>query len=261
MSQVLKLTEISGAPETGLFHDLVEIDARVDAAEGEGIRERWLFGRRIVDEYGEGQLPHGLLDSLKEQTGKSHRELKRRVQFARLAPTEEKLGHAVTQFQSWHALVNHGLPSGLDPLLISETPEWETPQDLFDLLNAEFHFDLDVCATRGNAKCERYFTEADDGLVQEWRGVCWMNPPYGKTIDAWMEKAHESGDAGATVVCLVPARTDTSWWWDHARYGEVRFLQGRLKFGDAESGAPFPSAVVIFGRAPSVKWWEEWRKA
>jgi phage N-6-adenine-methyltransferase len=138
----------------------------------------------------------------------------------------------------------------------SESPEWETPQELFELLDAEFGFTLDVCATAGNAKCARFFTSEDDGLAQEWTGVCWMNPPYGREIAAWIAKAHESGDAGATVVCLVPARTDTDWFWDHARHAEVRLLHGRLRFGEASSGAPFPSAVVVFGRKPSVIWWD-----
>ena len=138
----------------------------------------------------------------------------------------------------------------------SATPEWSTPQDLFDQLNNEFGFELDVCATAENAKCARYFTEADDGLAQSWEGVCWMNPPYGQVIGDWVRKAWEAGQAGATVVCLVPARVDTGWWWDYARFGEVRFLRGRLKFGGGDTGAPFPSAVVIFGRRASVVWWE-----
>lgn len=137
-----------------------------------------------------------------------------------------------------------------------ETPEWETPQDLFDVLDAEFGFDLDVCATPQVAKCARYFTPADDGLAQEWSGVCWMNPPYGDEIPRWVAKAADAGRRGATVVCLVPARVDTGWWWDHCRYGEVRFLRGRLRFGGAQTGAPFPSAVVIFGRPTAVHWWE-----
>lgn len=143
----------------------------------------------------------------------------------------------------------------------SETPEWETPQNLFDLLDAEFGFTLDVCATAENAKCDAFYTEEDDGLAQRWTvasGACWMNPPYGREIAAWIAKAHQEGDAGATVVCLVPARTDTDWFWDHARHGEVRLLHGRLRFGEAASGAPFPSAVVIFGRPPCVRWWDEW---
>jgi hypothetical protein len=83
-----------------------------------------------------------------------------------------------------------------------------------------------------------------------------MNPPYGDAIARWVEKAYRSGQEGATVVCLVPARVDTGWWWNHCRYGEIRFLRGRLKFGGGENSAPFPSAVVIFGRPEAVIWWE-----
>ncbi len=138
----------------------------------------------------------------------------------------------------------------------SSTDQWSTPQDLYDLLDSEFGFDLDVCATADNAKCERFYGEEDDGLAQQWHGVCWMNPPYGDVIRDWMRKAYESAKDGATVVCLVPARVDTGWWWEYARFGEVRFLRGRLKFGGGETGAPFPSAVVVFPRTPDVVWWE-----
>ena len=144
----------------------------------------------------------------------------------------------------------------LAPLLSSKTDQWATPQDLFDELNAEFGFELDVCADESNAKCARFFTASDDGLAQEWSGTCWMNPPYGEVIGEWVAKAKASADAGATVVCLVPARVDTAWWWNNCRYGEIRFLKGRLKFGGAETSAPFPSAVVIFGRPERVVWWE-----
>lgn len=128
----------------------------------------------------------------------------------------------------------------------SATDLWATPQDFFDKLNTEFGFTLDVCANKDNAKCADYFTAEQDGLAQDWRGVCWMNPPYGRGIGAWMRKAHEASKAGATVVCLVPARTDTAWWWDYAIKGEIRFIRGRLKFGGQKANAPFPSAVVIF---------------
>lgn len=123
---------------------------------------------------------------------------------------------------------------------------WATPQKFFQDLDAEFHFTLDVCATTDNAKCPAYFTEEQDGLAQEWQGVCWMNPPYGREIIHWMRKAYESSLTGATVVCLVPARTDTRWWHDYATKGEIRFIRGRLKFGDSKNSAPFPSAVVVF---------------
>lgn len=135
-------------------------------------------------------------------------------------------------------------------LFKSGTGEWETPQDLFDRLNAEFRFDVDVCALASNAKCPRFFSPAEDGLKQDWTGTCWMNPPYGRQIGNWIRKALESSLGGATVVCLVPARTDTIWWHAYAARGEVRFIKGRLHFGGAKHGAPFPSAIVIF-RPPS----------
>lgn len=132
----------------------------------------------------------------------------------------------------------------------SESREWSTPQELFDEYNARFCFEIDVCAAPENAKCPRYFTKEDDGLAQEWRGVCWMNPPYGRGIGAWVRKAFETADRGkGTVVCLLPARTDTSWWHDYAMKGEIVFLRGRLKFGGAKNSAPFPSAIVIFGKS------------
>jgi phage N-6-adenine-methyltransferase len=147
----------------------------------------------------------------------------------------------------------------------SMATDWATPQDFFDKLNDEFAFTLDVCASPENAKCDRYFTEDDDGLMQKWDGVCWMNPPYGKEIPKWMEKAYKASQEGATVVCLVPARTDTRWWHAYAEKGEKRFVKGRLKFLDCSgstlrnetasvrdgrhapnTGAPFPSAVIVF---------------
>jgi phage N-6-adenine-methyltransferase len=129
----------------------------------------------------------------------------------------------------------------------SKTDMWATPQEFFDKLNSEFNFDIDVCATSSNAKCDRYFDKEKDGLIQEWDGVCWMNPPYGREIGKWMKKAHESSKLGATVVCLVPSRTDTKWWHDYAmKSSDIRFVKGRLKFGDQKNSAPFPSAVIVF---------------
>jgi len=130
----------------------------------------------------------------------------------------------------------------------SATDLWSTPQDFFDKQDAIYGFTLDVCATAANAKCARYFTEADNGLEQPWHGICWMNPPYGRTIGLWMHKAHESHLTGATVVCLVPSRTDTRWWHDYAMKGQIEFIRGRLKFGNAKNSAPFPSALVVFSK-------------
>lgn len=135
-------------------------------------------------------------------------------------------------------------------MLSSDTIEWATPIEFFQQLDDEFGFTLDVCATPDNAKCERFFTKDDDGLKQSWGAeICWMNPPYGREIGAWMYKArYESEHNGATVVCLVPARTDTRWWWETAMSvwpSGIRFIQGRIKFNNAGS-APFPSVVVVF---------------
>lgn len=129
----------------------------------------------------------------------------------------------------------------------SATDQWATPRDLFNALNSIFNFTTDVCADASNAKCSTYYTKEVDGLAQDWRGVCWCNPPYGREIPEWVKKAYESSrDNGATVVCLVPARVDTRWFQDYCAKGEVFFIKGRLKFGDATSGAPFPSALVVF---------------
>ena len=128
----------------------------------------------------------------------------------------------------------------------SKTDLWYTPQDFFKKYDDVYKFETDVCATDDNTKCAKYYTEEMDGLQQEWRGVCWMNPPYGRTIGKWMKKAYESSLEGATVVCLVPARTDTNWWHDYAMKGDIEFIKGRLKFGGSKNSAPFPSAVVVF---------------
>lgn len=126
----------------------------------------------------------------------------------------------------------------------SKTDLWETPQWLFDSLDKEFHFDLDVCALPENAKAARYYTPDQDGLRQEWNGVCWCNPPYGRNVARWMQKAYESN---TTVVCLMPARTDTKWFHDWVLgKAEIRFIRGRLTFGNSEKQAPFPSIVVIY---------------
>jgi phage N-6-adenine-methyltransferase len=139
----------------------------------------------------------------------------------------------------------------------SQTDVWATPESLFRELDAEFGFTLDVCALPENAKCGSFYTPEQDGLSQPWTGVCWMNPPYGRTIGSWVEKALASSREGATVVCLIPARTDTAWWHEYVtKADEVRFVRGRLRFGNAQAGAPFPSAIVIFrGRCERTTRW------
>lgn len=166
--------------------------------------------------------------------------------------------------------VNAGLYS-------SASDEWATPADLFAVLAARFSFVVDVCATAENAKAPRFWTMADNGLDQVWPpalpdplapldpwGCCFMNPPY-SAIGQWMGKAAAAAMAGSLVVCLVPARTDTRWWWSYAVPAEIRFLPGRLKFGDGKNSAPFPSAVIVMRPGlpawAARPWFWDWRKA
>jgi phage N-6-adenine-methyltransferase len=131
----------------------------------------------------------------------------------------------------------------------SKKQDWETPQAFFNKVNSEFHFTLDVCAVPQTAKCNRYFTPEMDGLKQDWsKDICWMNPPYGRHQIKWIQKAYKESLKGATVVCLIPARPDTIVWHEYIfPYAEVRFIKGRISFVGADSGALFPSALVIFG--------------
>lgn len=138
-------------------------------------------------------------------------------------------------------MINNGL-------FTSNTSEWETPQDLFNELDKEFHFHVDVCATKENAKCNLYWDKNDNGLSKNWDiHHCWMNPPYGREIGKWIKKASEAN--GGVVVCLLPARTDTNYFHEYIYNNpkaEIRFIKGRLKFGDAKNSAPFPSMIVVF---------------
>ena len=116
----------------------------------------------------------------------------------------------------------------------SKSELWETPQDLFDKLDQEFGFSLDVCATQENAKCQKFYTPEQDGLKMPWEGTVWCNPPYGRQVGQWVRRALFAAVAGNTVVMLLPARTDTAWFHDYIykRNGvEIRFLRGRLRFG------------------------------
>ena len=131
-----------------------------------------------------------------------------------------------------------------DVMFSSKTDLWETPQELFDELNREFGFQTDVCDLPENAKCEAFYTPEQDGLSREWTGVCWCNPPYGRQVGKWVKKAAESE---ATVVMLLPSRTDTKWFHDYILPNEeIRFIKGRLKFGGSKNSAPFPSMICVF---------------
>lgn len=130
----------------------------------------------------------------------------------------------------------------------SATVDWPTPDEYFARLSKLFNFTLDPCGTLENRKCLQFFDAAEDGLSQQWdtEGAVFMNPPYGRAIGKWVKKAYEESLSGTPVVCLLPARTDTAWWQHYCTKGLVKFVRGRLKFGDAKKDAPFPSAIVIF---------------
>ncbi len=144
-----------------------------------------------------------------------------------------------------------------DAFKTSNDDTWTTPREFFDKLNAEFGFGLDAAALQSSTLVPDNWYGPDhpdlasrDALRIDWkhnsRGKpIWLNPPYGRTIKDWVAKADYESKQGATVVCLVPARTDTNWWWDHCIHHEVRFVKGRLKFGNQPNSAPFPSAVVV----------------
>ena len=132
----------------------------------------------------------------------------------------------------------------------SKSSDWSTPQDFFDKLNEEFHFTLDPCADDLNHKCDKYYTEEQDGLKQDWSGESvFCNPPYGRDVPKWVRKCFQEVYSGSCrcAVMLLHARTDTKWFHEYIyNRAEVRFVKGRLKFGGQKPPAPFPSMVVIF---------------
>ena len=141
-------------------------------------------------------------------------------------------------------------------LYSSRSEEWPTPRDFFDTLNAEFTFTLDPCATPVNATCPIYFTKEEDGLLQDWGShTVFCNPPYGRSMKRWAEKCLASARDGATVVLLAHSRTDTRWFHDFVLgNAELRFVRGRLHFGDSPVPAPFPSMIAVFRPSLICPW-------
>ena len=137
-------------------------------------------------------------------------------------------------------MINKGLMS-------SNTDEWATPQMFYEELNKKYNFNLDPCSTDNNHKCNKYFTKKDNGLLQSWKGYrVYCNPPYGREIGKWVEKAYNENKNGTFIVLLLPARTDTKWFHNFIyKQHEVEFIKGRLKFNDGKNSAPFPSMIVI----------------
>ena len=143
----------------------------------------------------------------------------------------------------------------------SSKDDWETPDELFNQLDKEFDFDVDLAATKENAKCDFFISPEEDAFKQNWNMIngmiysrlkAWLNPPYGKGIIKWLEKCLEESAKGLTIVVLLPARTDTKWFHKFAKLTEIRFLPGRLTFKGAPAPAPFPSLLMIF--RPETKW-------
>lgn len=134
---------------------------------------------------------------------------------------------------------------------------WTTPRNFFNKLDDEFLFSLDAAALSASTLVPNNWYGPDhpdlerrDAFTRNWKldadgGTIWLNPPYGRTIGAWVGKADSEARSGAAIVCLVPARTDTNWWHNYCIRHEIRFIKGRLKFGNGKNSAPFPSALVI----------------
>lgn len=131
----------------------------------------------------------------------------------------------------------------------SKKDDWTTPPDFFKQLDNEFHFTLDAASSEENHLCKNYFTIETDGLSQDWGGHrVFCNPPYGRQIGKWVQKAwEEAKKPNTTIVMLLPARTDTKWFHNYIYHqAKIRFIKGRLKFGGSQNSAPFPSMVVIW---------------
>ena len=145
----------------------------------------------------------------------------------------------------------------VDKVLFShDSDEWQTPKGLYDQLNAEFEFMTDPCTTPDNPLGTKiFYTKEDNGLVQDWKGNTFINPPFSQTKE-WVRQAyniHYMRDkfeyVCGKIVMLLPARTDTKWFHMYVyqkRNIDIRFIKGRLRFGGAKNSAPFPSMIVIF---------------
>lgn len=132
--------------------------------------------------------------------------------------------------------------------------KWTTPRSYWDVISQEFTFDLDAAALSSSALCQNWYgpdhpePSRRDAFLNDWcqdGKTIWLNPPYGRTMKQWLAKADLEASHGATVVCLIPARTDTSWWHDYCMKHEYRLIRGRLKFNEGKDDAPFASALVI----------------
>lgn len=137
--------------------------------------------------------------------------------------------------------------------------DWNTPDNLFNKIDQDFHFEIDLAADKENSKCDKFFDKEIDGLKQKWDGICWLNPPYGdktsKMVD-WIKKAYNESQLNnnLTVVMLIPARTNTKWFHQYCmKASEIKFICGRPKFGNSVHGLPQPLVLVVFKKSETTK--------
>lgn len=130
----------------------------------------------------------------------------------------------------------------------SKSIEYSTPLDIVNPLIKEFDLHTDVCASAQNHKLSHYWTKEEDAFRKEWKGNCWMNPPFSKNLSKWVKKACSDAEKfGGTKVCLIPVRSNTKWWAAVAPKAEIRFINGEVNFNNEERGLWLPMCIMLFG--------------